>query len=196
MNRTQIYALIDMELSQKYNIAVEEIAKFIEKNAIPIAQYRNKNIDIKSAKKDIKKIKEIYKGALIINDYIELADLADGIHIGQEDLYSISHNPTKAIEEIRDKIGDKILGLSTHNTTEIDLANTLNIDYIGLGAWRSTATKKDAKAQGESLLEIAKLSKHPVALIGGIEWDEEFPPHITYKVLGSALYRKIKSLAQ
>ena len=89
---------------------------------------------------------------------------------------------------IRQEIGDKIFGLSTHNRAEIEEANKLDIDYIGLGAYRSTGTKKDAKVVGAPLLEIAKISKHPVAIIGGVRLEDEFEAPIEYKVIGSGLY--------
>jgi len=38
-------------------------------------------------------------------------------------------------------------GVSTHNLDEIVQANALNIDYIGLGAYRPTNTKKEAQVE-------------------------------------------------
>ncbi len=129
---------------------------------------------------------------MIINDYIELIDLADGLHLGQEDLLNINKYQDIAIKIIRDKIKDKILGISTHNLDEILKSNTLNIDYIGLGAYRDTSTKKDAKTSGKKLLDIAKNSTHKVALIGGVRLEDNFDsyPQIYYKVIGSNLTDK------
>jgi len=64
----------------------------------------------------------------------------------------------------------------------------LDIDYIGLGAYRATDTKLEAKVLGDEILEIAKLSKHPVAIIGGVKIDDDFGDNITYKVIGSGLF--------
>jgi len=113
------------------------------------------------------------------------------LHLGQEDLSSINLDKKEAIKVIRDRVKDKILGLSTHNLEEIKEANTLNLDYIGLGAYRDTSTKKGAKVYGEELLEVAKNSKHKVALIGGVELKDDFTsyPQIAYKVIGSDLIR-------
>jgi len=88
---------------------------------------------------------------------------------------------------IREKIGEKILGLSTHNQKEVEEANTLNIDYIGLGAYRQTDTKSEAKVLGEDIFKIAKLSKHKVAIIGGVTLDDKFGDEIYYSVIGSGL---------
>jgi len=67
--------------------------------------------------------------------------LVDGVHLGQEDLKSIDVNPYNAVSKVRDKIKDKVLGLSTHNLREIQIANSLKVDYIGLGSYRTTETK-------------------------------------------------------
>ena len=139
-------------------------------------------------------IKKRFNGTLIVNDKLNLINYADGLHLGQEDLAAINSNSAKAIEQIRLKIGNKILGLSTHNLQEIKEANSLDIDYIGLGAFRESSTKKDAKYSGETLLDIAKESKKKVALIGGVKLSDNFDnyPQIYYRVIGSDLMRNYK----
>ena len=94
----------------------------------------------------------------------------------------------EAVKQIRRKIGRKVLGLSTHNKEEILEANTLNLDYIGLGAYRVTHTKTEANVGGKALIEAAKHSKHPVGMIGGVTLDDVFEESIRYKVIGSGLY--------
>lgn len=125
---------------------------------------------------------------MIINDAIELIDLADGLHLGQEDIREYNDDLGSAVQKIREKIGRKLLGLSTHNEKEIEEANGLDLDYIGLGAYRSTQTKSEANVGGDALLEAAKHSKHPVGIIGGVKLDDVFEEYITYKVIGSDLY--------
>ena len=111
------------------------------------------------------------------------------MHIGQEDLEEFSKNKKDAISSIRQKIGSKMLGLSTHNLEEIKVANSLDLDYIGLGAYRVSSTKDVTSIGGEKLLSIAKSSKHKVALIGGVKLSDNFNsyPQIEYKVIGSDL---------
>ncbi len=128
---------------------------------------------------------------LIINDYIELASLADGLHIGQEDLLKIDSNIKDAIKKIKEELPSKMVGISTHNKEEILLANETDIDYIGLGAYRDSSTKKDINIKGKELLELSFLSKHPVALIGGVKIDDNFDGYnIKYKVIGKDLVIK------
>ncbi len=109
--------------------------------------------------------------------------------MGQEDLAKIDKNFNIAVDLLRKKIGNKILGLSTHNAKEIELANSLELDYIGLGAYRATSTKSGVVISGSTLLEIAKLSIHKVALIGGVTLNDDFSnyPQIFYKVIGANL---------
>ncbi len=154
---------------------------------LPIIQYRNKNGANAERIADLQFIRNHFRGTLIVNDAIDLVEYADGLHIGQEDLSGYDPDPVKAVATIRAKIGRKMLGLSTHNLEEVKQANLLDIDYIGLGAYRSTGTKSDASVGGDALLEIAKSSKHPVALIGGVKANDYFDESIRYKVIGSGL---------
>ena len=186
-----IYALLDAQWLRRSGLDIAEAARAIESLQVPIAQYRNKEADTATLRRDLETIRRYFHGQLIINDHPELIDVADGVHLGQEDLAWIDPDPMQAVETIRRMIGEKILGLSTHNAAEIAVANALDLDYIGLGAYRSTGTKKDAVVQGEALLEIARASLHPVAIIGGVRMEDHFDPPIYYRVMGSALCEKI-----
>ena len=158
-------------------------------NNIPILQYRNKLGSLEEKKADLLTIREQYDGTLIINDSIELIVYADGLHIGQDDIRAYSDDLVVAVKQIRLKIGRKVLGLSTHNKEEILEANTLDLDYIGLGAYRATHTKTEANVGGKVLIEAAKHSTHPVGMIGGVILEDVFEEEpIHYKVIGSGLY--------
>jgi thiamine-phosphate pyrophosphorylase len=183
-----IYALLDKEVLSKRGLSLETLSKKIESLNIPIAQYRNKSGSLDEKKDDLILIRKFYSGKLIINDNIELIDYADGLHIGQDDIRTFDNSLEKAIEIIREQIGKKLLGLSTHNREEIIEANELNLDYIGLGAYRGTQTKAEAKVLGNEALELARISTHPVGLIGGVKLSDKFDKQITYKVIGSDLY--------
>ncbi|MGZ8547151.1 MAG: thiamine phosphate synthase [Sulfuricurvum sp.] len=183
----QLYALCDRDALRSRNIGLNEFIQKAQECNARILQYRNKHDDIAAIKKDLILLRRLYDGFLIINDYYELIAFCDGVHIGQEDLYAIDSDPKRAIEILKTAIGnDKIIGLSTHNKTEIDIANTLDINYIGLGAYRSTSTKNDAKVLGENLDKLASYSKHPVGAIGGVKLDDEFQ-YAAYRVIGAGL---------
>jgi thiamine-phosphate pyrophosphorylase len=177
-----IYALMDYDLLQQYDISFDRyINKCKELNA-KIIQYRDKNSSINDVKNRLLKVRELWDKTLIINDYLELVEFCDGLHIGQEDLKKY---------KIEKKDINKILGLSTHNKEEILEANKMDLDYIGLGAYRPTTTKNVSSIGGEKLLELAKLSIHPVAIIGGVKLSDNLPTK--YKVIGSDICKLIST---
>ncbi len=101
---------------------------------------------------------------LIINDRLDvaLASGADGLHIGQSDMpYAIA----------RRLIGpDKIIGLSVENMQEVEAANQLDVDYIGISPVFCTKTKTDTCLPFgiEGIKKVAALTKHRTVAIGGI----------------------------
>jgi len=189
---SEIYALIDAQLLKRHGLTPEKVAAFLRRHRIPIMQYRDKNGDPERILRQLERFRKLYDGTIIVNDRPQLAAAVDGVHLGQEDLRRVDPDPSKAVEKIRVIIGkDRWLGLSTHTSEEILAANRLDLDYIGLGAYRPSTTKNVSIVSGNKLLEIASYSRHPVALIGGIKWDETFGNAITYRVIGSALFEKI-----
>lgn len=183
----RLYALCDQELLDSRNISVEEFVAIAKNNSAEIIQYRNKKADIAFIKSQLIKIRKIFDGFLIVNDAYELVEFCDGVHIGQEDLKSIDEDVLKASKIIRSVIGkEKILGISTHNKDEIIKANGMDLNYIGLGAYRATNTKNVSTVIGDSIDEIAAESKHLVAAIGGVKKSDKFE-NITYLVIGSGL---------
>lgn len=183
----QLYALCDAEMLRASGVDLLFFAQRAKSLGADILQYRNKQSDIATVKSDLISLRQVWDGFLLINDHYELAPFCDGVHIGQEDLYAIDPDPVRAVKILKMTIGeDKIIGLSTHNAREIEIANTLDVSYVGLGAYRATSTKSDAKVLGERLDEIAALSTHPVAAIGGVKLNDAFS-HVAYKVMGSGL---------
>lgn len=107
----------------------------------------------------------------IVNDDVELALAlnADGVHIGQDD---------EPAAQVRERIGDKILGVSVHSTAEARLAEELGADYLGVGPIYPTASKEDAQQpQGTEIIQrLTKLTSMPIVAIGGITADRA--PHV------------------
>jgi len=182
----QIYALLDFDTIQKYGVSIEDFIKEAKNLNASILQYRDKHSNINDIIKRLLNIRTLWDKTLIINDYLELIEFADGLHIGQEDLAYY-----KSIDNIKSIIGNKILGLSTHNKEEILKANDLNVDYIGLGAYRPTQTKQVSSIKGEELLELAKLSNKDVAIIGGVKIEDDFDTK--YKVIASDIAKRAKN---
>jgi len=183
----KLYALLDYETILKKEWTIEKFISTCKALHVEIIQYRDKLGDKERKKENLQKIKSLCEIKLLINDDIDLVAFCDGLHVGQVDLKKISLSKEKAIKVIRDKIGRKTLGISTHNKEEILEANELDIDYIGLGAYRSTSTKSDASVLKESLSDLASLSFKPVGAIGGVRIYDEIS-NVTYAVVGSDIY--------
>ncbi len=115
-----------------------------------------------------KKIKQICKKnnvKFLVNDNPLLAKKlnADGCHLGQKDTNII---------EARKIIGDKIIGITCHNS--IRLAKTAiknKASYLAFGSFFSTKTKKTKYKTSTKILNKAKkLTKAPLVAIGGINY--------------------------
>jgi len=183
----RLYALCDQELLDSRGITLEEFVAIAKSKNAEIIQYRNKKSDISFIKAQLIRIRKIYTGFLIINDSYELVELCDGVHLGQEDLKNIDAEVSRAVSIVRSVIGkDKILGISTHNEEEVLQANMMDLNYIGLGAYKDTSTKKVPDTLGDSLDAIAAKSKHFVGAIGGVKMSDSFV-NVTYHVIGSGL---------
>lgn len=152
---------------------LEEPAEVLKKaiaGGITFFQFREKGEGaLKGAEKYAlaKKLQGICKEhqiPFLVNDDIELAlELnADGVHIGQED---------EPVSAVREKIGDKILGVSVHTMEEAQSALKEGADYFGIGPIFPTKTKEDAKPSSGTVLIEALREKGfniPIVGIGGI----------------------------
>lgn len=184
----KLYALCDHDTLCERKHSLEDFALLAKKNQAEIIQYRNKNGSLEEIKKDLIELRSLWDGFLIVNDKYELIPFCDGVHMGQEDLLQIDSDIVKATKIIRKVIGsDKLFGISTHNEEEIKLANTMDLNYIGLGAYKQTSTKDVTNILGDELDTLAVLSKHKVAAIGGVRMSDNFD-NVAYLVIGSGLY--------
>jgi thiamine-phosphate pyrophosphorylase len=100
----------------------------------------------------------------IVNDYVELAMMvdADGVHLGQDDL---------PVTAVRQRVGSKIIGLSTHSPDQARAAVATGADYIGVGPLFTTRTKDDVCAPvGLDYLDyVLRHIPLPAVAIGGIK---------------------------
>jgi thiamine-phosphate pyrophosphorylase len=192
--KKKIYALCDFELLQKHKLSLQDYIQEISQYNIVYIQYRDKINSIEIQKQNIESLQSLTSIPIIINDKIELLQLADGLHLGQEDLVRIKSEELKVKSDelvfrfLRKRYPNKIFGLSTHNETEILKANQLDLDYIGLGAYRDTTTKDVANKIGNNISYLSKISKHPVGAIGGVKIEDDIP-NIEYNVIGSGLLK-------
>jgi len=134
-----------------------------------------------------KKLCTQYGAKLIVNDYpwIALKCSADGVHLGLDDM---------PVPEARAILGKfKCIG-GTANTFEDILRRAAEgVDYIGLGPYRFTTTKKNLSPvlgmEGYvSIMEQVQKAgiQIPVIAIGGIELDD-IPPLLASGLHGIAV---------
>ena len=182
-----LYVLCDYETLLKKNISLESFVDLCRKKDVKIIQYRDKISSFEEQKINLLYLKSKLNIPIIVNDKIELIDFADGLHLGQEDLEKIHKDKNLAIKLVRIKVKDKLLGLSTHNEIEILEANELNLDMIGLGAYKQTNTKDVSSILGEKISYLAKISKHPVCAIGGLKIEDKIL-NVKFNVVGSGFF--------
>jgi thiamine-phosphate pyrophosphorylase len=105
---------------------------------------------------------------LLINDRLDvaLAAGAQGVHVGQSDMPA---------EDARRLIGpDRILGLSVETPEELAAAQSMPVDYLGIGPAYPTSTKKDVKGSPwgpDGLRRAVVQSRIPLVAIAGINQD-------------------------
>ncbi len=182
-----LYVLCDYETLLKKNITLEKFVVLCKEKDAKIIQYRDKVSSLEDQKKNLLYLKSALNIPIIINDKIELIEFADGLHLGQEDFENIHKDKKIAVKLVRAKIKNKLLGLSTHNELEILEANNLELDMIGLGAYKDTSTKDVSTILGDKISYLAKISKHPVCAIGGVQIDDKIE-NIRFNVVGSGFY--------
>ncbi|HIC44626.1 MAG TPA: thiamine phosphate synthase [Sulfurimonas sp.] len=184
----KLYALCDQDTLNTRNLSLNDFVGFARKYKAEIIQYRNKEGSVESIKESLIELRQLWDGFLIVNDKPELVSFCDGLHMGQEDLMKIDKDILLAAAKIREEIGsDKLFGISTHDEKEIKIANNMDLNYIGLGAFKHTSTKDVTNILGANLDKLASFSTHNVAAIGGVKLSDVFE-NVTYLVVGTGLY--------
>ncbi len=188
-----LYALCDYSTLLKKDIYLIDFVRTVKNLDVKIIQYRDKINSLESQIENLNYLKKYLDLPIIINDKVELLEYADGLHLGQEDLEQMKNEKLKVKNEelvfklLRKKYPNKLFGLSTHNEKEILQANTYDIDMIGLGAYKATNTKDVDTLLGDKLPYLAKISKHPVCAIGGVQIEDKIA-NVTFNVVSSGLY--------
>lgn len=178
MEQNEITGRLRLQLiTQKSEIPeiVDEVTAFLEGGGRWV-QLRMKDTPeekIIEAGKTIKPICESYGAVFTINDHPRIAIEvgADGVHIGKNDI-----TPTEA----RRILGpDRIIGCTANTFEDIEQLSGYPIDYIGLGPYRFTTTKKNLSpvlgTEGYRRI-FSQMEEHgiriPVTVIGGIRLED------------------------
>jgi len=149
-----------------YKSFYQDLTKVLQQKKVSFFQLRLKKGSLKKKLiigEKIKKICKRFNVKFLINDDVFFAKKlnADGCHLGQKDM-----NIIKA----RELIGKKIIGVTCHNSVKLSkIAVKNNADYIALGAFNNSKTKKiKYRASIKLLRKVKKITKTPVVAIGGI----------------------------
>ena len=146
----------------------EDLKKVLNTGKVSFFQMRLKKYSFKQKTLIGKKIFQICKKndvKFLVNDDPLLTKKlnADGCHLGQKDTDII---------EARKILGNKIIGITCHNSIKIAKNAIKNqANYLAFGAFFSSQTKKAKfKATTKILNKAKKLTKAPLVDIGGINY--------------------------
>ena len=157
----------------------KDLTTVLQQNKVSFFQLRLKKVNFRKKLIIGKKIKIIckkFKVKFLINDDVYLTKKlnADGCHLGQKDM---------SIIEARKLIGNKIIGITCHNSIKLlKVAQKNNANYLALGAFNLSKTKKvKYKASINLLKKARKITKTPIVAIGGIN-DKNYQKLLLNKV--------------
>jgi thiamine-phosphate pyrophosphorylase len=133
---------------------------------ITLLQYRNKQGSSSQMLSHARELRRLAgnRCRLIMNDRADLCLAAafDGVHVGQDDL------PPEAVRSLLRK--PLWIGLSTHNTEQLQAADATDADYLAIGPVYSTRSKEkpDPVVGLEGVGSARAVTRKPLVAIGGI----------------------------
>ena len=160
-----VYLISPLKIKKSF---YSNLVKVLKEKKVSFFQLRLKKESFKNKLiigKRIQKICKKFDVKFLINDDVFLAKKlnADGCHLGQKDM---------SIIEARKLIGEKIIGITCHNSIRLGKVAIKNkADYLAFGAFNSSKTKKVKYRASINLLKKArKITKIPIVAIGGINY--------------------------
>jgi thiamine-phosphate pyrophosphorylase len=160
-----VYPITDVRVSGLSH--TEQVDRFIRGGATLI-QLREKHAGAREFYQEAKSavLRARHSGVrVIINDRVDiaLAVQADGVHLGQSDI---------PVDAARRLLGEAaIIGFSTHNLEQAELARSMPVNYVAFGPIFETATKgnPDPVVGLNALRQVRSiLASIPLVAIGGI----------------------------
>jgi thiamine-phosphate pyrophosphorylase len=167
----RLNAIVDAERASGRDLV--DLARRVAEGGATLVQLRDKNGDTRQMVEAARAIKAAlvpYAIPLVVNDRIDvaLAALADGVHIGPDDM---------AVEDARALLGpDAIIGVSIKSVEAAEAAPVGLIDYAGVGGVYATLSKeqKSPPIGPEGLSRVAgalrrRAPQLPIVGIAGID---------------------------
>ncbi len=168
MNLPRLYAIVDVPCFAaplRTTAAIAGYARDLASGGATLIQYRNKAGSAREMLGHAREIRRLLgEGVtLMMNDRADIAVAAGyaGVHVGQDDL-----SPAGA----RAVIGQRILGVSTHNVEQVREADSGPADYIAFGPVFATSSKRNPDpVVGLDGIRVARAATaKPLVAIGGI----------------------------
>jgi thiamine-phosphate pyrophosphorylase len=170
MSLPRLYPILDTAMLLRAGVPMLEAAMGMIEAGVRILQLRHKDHFSRDLFEEAAHLAVLCEQAgvtLVINDRCDIARLLNAhVHVGQDDLLPVF---------VRQLSGPStIIGYSTHNREQLELANREPVDYHALGPIFSTTSKAnpDPVVGLERLREWAPLSTRPLVAIGGIGWEQ------------------------
>jgi thiamine-phosphate pyrophosphorylase len=155
-----IYAILNDEMQTL------DLARAVLDAGVHIVQYRAKNGIRSECARALRKLTRERDALLILNDdwRAAVAYDCDGVHLGPDD------DGFAAVAPVREKMQERLIGLSCGTAGEIRAPGVSDVDYLGIGPVFETRSKPDAgRPLGlDGLRSLASQTLLPVAAIGGI----------------------------
>ncbi len=138
-------------------------------------QLRMKSASQKVLLEEARKCKNIcddFGVTLTINDHVEVAsEMGVSVHVGKQDM---------PLVEVREKLGQQeVIGTTANTLEDVRKSHSFGADYIGLGPYRFTTTKKKLSPHlgldGYRKIchdQIVKDLNIPIFAIGGVEIED------------------------
>lgn len=163
-----LYAIADPCDRPERDVAA--IARTLLLGGAPMLQLRWKpspTAALLAAAREIRRLTREHGALFFVNDRVDVAMAAgaDGVHLGQEDL------PLHAARRL---LGDgAVIGISTHDVVQAEVAERDGADYIGFGPIFATTTKVTEYSPRalDALREVRRAVHLPIVAIGGIRED-------------------------
>ena len=163
--KSDLYPVVSSEFCNGRSVC--DIVHEIALGGAKIVQIREKNRSDSEVFELIKKCKTItdkYQMLLIVDDRLDIAiaTQADGVHLGQDDV---------PLTEARKIAPELLLGISTHNESEITKAITATCSYLNIGPIFPTNTKSVACGflGLDKVEQLRKKVTCPFSVMGGIK---------------------------
>ena len=155
-----IYAIVDAGTSA----APLDLLESLLGAGIVLVQYRAKGGIDRDLVRRMHRLTRAADATLIVNDDLDAALDADGLHLGQDDIAALDAGALRA------RLAGRLLGISCATPEQARAAATLGADYVGTGPFAATGSKRDARAPigAHGVRAVVAATSLPVAAIGGI----------------------------